>query len=223
MELFIYIPQLADEAKKFLSVFNSRSDEVLLLSNCPINKKIEKNILDKLEKKLLSVKSMYPFLDELYISKNNVLQILFENLKQFINAPFPTNIKQNIINHIKYNIINIVFELQIYKNISKQTINNIKFYIKIIFDIVTNTNDIIMDLIFTIDVFTSLMMFIDTFVEILFINDIHKKLKIKTQQKMLKLITYYKKNNKLNKKYFADIITIFIIHCMKIFVQVFSR
>ena len=76
-----------------------------------------------------------------------------------------------------------------------------------------------MDLIFTVDVFTSLMMFIDTFVEILFINDIHKKLKIKTQQKMLKLITYYKKNNKLNKKYFADIITIFIIHCMKIFIQ----
>ena len=219
MELFIYIPQLVDESKKFLSVFNRRTNEILPISNCSINKKIEKNILDKLEKKLLSIKSMYPFLDELYISKNNVLQILFENLKQLTNAPLPTNMKQNIINHIKYNIINIVFELQIYKTISKKTINNIKFYIKIIFDMVTNTNDIIMDLIFTVDVFTSLMMFIDTFVEILFINDIHKKLKIKTQQKMLKLIIYYKKNNKLNKKYFADIITIFIIHCMKIFVH----
>jgi len=221
MELFVYLPQLINESKKFLFVFNSRVDEVLPLSNsnCPINKKIKQNILDKFEKKLLSLKSMYPFLDELYISKNKVLQILFENLKNLTNAPLPPNTKQNIINYIKQNIINIVFELQIYKTISKKSINNIKFYIKIIFDLVTNTNDRIIDLIFTVDVFTSFMMLIDIFVEILFINGIYKKTKFKIQQKMLKLIAYYKKNNKLNKNYFADIITIFIIHCMKIFVN----
>jgi hypothetical protein len=219
MELFVYLPQLIDESKKFLFVFNSRVDEVLPSLNCPINKKIKQNILDKFEKKLLSLKSMYPFLDELYISKNKVLQILFENLKKLTNTPLPPNTKQNIINYIKQNIINIVFELQIYKTISKKSINNIKFYIKIIFDLVTNTNDRIIDLIFTVDVFTSFMMLIDIFVEILFINGIYKKTKFKIQQKMLKLIAYYKKNNKLNKNYFADIITIFIIQCMKIFVN----